>query len=135
MKNKKHSAILSIVASTIIGFITIFILSKTIDWNNKSATNNPIDTVSQINDTTNANLFDATQNNQSDSIKYLNETIIEIRKELEELRQQKSNLSKQKEIVTKYVSQPDTTEVSIDIEPQKLDTSTLKQIENDTIND
>jgi len=54
MRNTKQSVILSIVATAIIGFITIFIISKTIDWNNKS--NIP---VSNVTDTTNVNLLDS----------------------------------------------------------------------------
>ena len=91
MKSTKYSELLSIIFTSIIGFITIFILSKTIDFN-KSATNNFLDTVPNINIINN-------KNKQIDSIKYLNETIIELKKELDKLKQQqKTDLSKPTEV-------------------------------------
>ena len=106
-----------------------------------------IDSISII--SPNINEIDTVQNQQNDNIKDLTETIIELKKELEELKQQqqKTNSPKAVEISSRGVSsvkpdttvlqqtEKDTTEISNNVTNQQLDDLEVTQIENNTIND
>lgn len=177
MENKKYSAILTIVITAITGIFTIFILSKTINeqalqslfniGNSNKNTNydNSKNSINYDNSNKNTNynignrieeninVIDTILNRQNDSIRHLNETLVEIQKELNELKQKQiTNTSKLTVGSTKNVSnvKSDTAasqqskkeatapledvpnETSKSVSNEKSDASIEEQVKNDT---